>query len=67
MVDLVGPHVVVVVVAVVVEVLPTVKLVKKDVQEEHLNATVGLDEEMNSNGKGLDVVTGVHRMMTLLR
>jgi len=22
--------------------------------------------EMNSNGKGLDVVTGVHRMMTLL-
>ena len=44
MVDLVGPTVVVVVVAVVVEVLPTVKLVKKDAQEEHLNTTVGLDE-----------------------
>jgi len=67
MVDPVGPTVVAAVDVVVVEVLAMVKLVMKDVQEEHLNATVGLDEEMNSNGKGLDVVTGVHRMMTLLR
>jgi len=44
MVDPVGPTVVAAVDVVVVEVLAMVKLVMKDVQEEHLNATVGLDE-----------------------
>ncbi|KAG4991509.1 hypothetical protein JHK82_025024 [Glycine max] len=65
MVDPMGPTVVAAADMVIVEVLAMVKLVMKDVQEEHLNSTVGLDEEMNSNGKGLDEGTGVHRMMTL--
>ena len=42
-----GPTVVAAADMVVVEVLAMVKLVMKDVQEEHLNATVGLDEGNN--------------------
>lgn len=63
LVDLVG----LIVVVVAVEALAMVKLVKMDVHGEHLNVTVGLDEEMNSSVMVLDVGTGVHSLMILLR
>ena len=47
MVDPMGPTVVAAADMVIVEVLAMVKLVMKDVQEEHLNSTVGLDEGNN--------------------
>jgi hypothetical protein len=52
---------------VVVEVSAMAKLVKKDVLEEHLNAAVELAEEMNSNVKVLDVVTGEQKLTNLPR
>lgn len=65
MVHLVG---LIVVVVVAVEVLAmVVKMAKMDAHEGHMNAAVGLDEEMTSNEMVLDVATGVHSPMTLLR
>jgi hypothetical protein len=52
---------------VVVEVSAMAKLVKKDILEEHLNAAVELAEEMNSNVKVLDVVTGEQKLTNLPR
>jgi len=56
-------------VVVVVEVSAMVKLVKvkTDDLEEHLIVAVGLDEEMNSNVKVQDEVTGEPKLMNLLR
>lgn len=64
---LLGHLIAVAVVVVAVAVLATVKLVKMDAHGEHLNATVGPDEEVGSNVKVLDVVTGEHSLMKLLR
>jgi len=66
---MVDHEVLTVVVVVVVEVSAMVKLVKlkKDDLEEHLIVAVGLDEEMNSNVKVQDVVTGEPKLMNLLR
>jgi len=66
---MVDHEVLTVVVVVVVEVSAMVKLVKlkKDDLEEHLIVAVGLDEEMNSNVKVQDEVTGEPKLMNLLR
>ncbi|XP_028223763.1 uncharacterized protein LOC114405410 [Glycine soja] len=66
---MVDHEVLTVVVVVVMEVSAMVKLVKlkKDDLGEHLIVAVGLDEEMNSNMKVQDVVTGEPKLMNLLR
>lgn len=56
----------VVLTAVVAEVVSAMeKLVMGNVLEGHLNAVVGLGEEMRSNEKGLAVETGDHKLMKL--